>query len=79
MDLIDKYLGEGKLSWSEVDKIAKQNSGVYDNPKDKEKGQYWNVYKFKSKDDYTKFAKELQKSHMTMKGDIKDFKMKVWF
>lgn len=76
---LKKYLGEGKLSWSNVDKIAKQNSGVYDNPPDKEKGKPWNVYKFKNQDDYTKFANELQKSHMTMKGDIKNFKMKVWF
>ena len=79
MDLVEKYLGEGKLSWLNTDKIAKTHGGSYKKGQDKEKGKPWNTYTFKSSEDYTKFAKEMQKNFMTIKGDPKKMEMKVWF
>lgn len=79
MDLVEKYLGEGKLSWAKTDKIAKKYGGRYKKDPKKERGLPWNIYVFKNIDDYRKFANELQDSFMTMKGDPEKLEMKVWF
>ena len=77
MDLVEKYLGEGKLSWAKTDEVAKKYSGKYKG--NEEKGKPWNTYVFKNIEDYRRFADEMQKSYMTIKGDSKKLEMKVWF
>lgn len=79
MELLEKYLGEGKLSWAKTDEIAKKFKGGYKQDQNKEKGKPWNTYVFKDIEGYRSFAKEMQSKHMNIKGDSKSFEMKVWF
>jgi hypothetical protein len=76
-DLIDKYLGEGKLSWKDVNTVSKRVGGNL-SPSN-ERGKMWTVWTFKNIESYREFADEMQSKHMTIKGDPKKLEMKVWF
>ena len=81
MNLVEKYLGEGKLSWEKVNKLAKKFSGSL--IKKDEKGKPWDTWNFKDMDNYKKFTKALQSSYMNIKAEDDEdkniFKVKVWF
>lgn len=77
MNLIDKYLGEGKLAWKDVHAISKKVKGSL--KPSEEKGKPWSTWTFANIESYREFAKEMQAKHMTIKGDPKKLEMKVWF
>lgn len=83
MNLVEKYLGEGKLSWEKVNQLAKKFSGSLDKKAESEKGKPWATWNFKDMDNYRKFTKVLQSSYMNIKAEDDEdkniFKVKVWF
>lgn len=79
MNLVEKYLGEAKLSWANTDKIAKKYKGEYKKNQDKEKGKPWNTYSFKDEDNYQSFVSEMQKNYMNFKANKDSLEVKVWF